>query len=102
MGKAVYKGALPAANFPSEKLGVNLLFNKGVETEVQDIDLLQRLEGSSDFEVKYTTSEVVKIVAGKSVSELKKWLARSGVSDSRDLSTKREVIDALKKVKTKE
>lgn len=99
MGYAVYRGALDAISQPSQELGLNILFNKGVRTEVKDLELLQKLEGSSDFEVHYTLSELTKLTASKSVNELKKWLSRSGVSDTRHLSTKKEVVEELKKVK---
>lgn len=100
MGTVKYKGALPSNSYPSEKYGTNLIFNKGVAEKCEDLELLQRLEKSVDFEIRYTVEEVAKIAVGKSVSELKKWLSQSGVSDTRDLSTKKEVLEALKKIKT--
>ena len=100
MGTVKYTGALPANSYPSEKYGTNIVFNNGVAEKCGDLDLLQRLEKNSDFEVRYTAEEVAKIAVGKSVSELKKWLTVSRVSDTRHLSTKKEVLDELKKVKT--
>lgn len=100
MGYVTYRGTLPSNSYASEKYGTNIIFNNGVKERCGDLDLLQRLEKNADFEVRYTTEEVAKIAVGKSVSELKKWLVVSGVSDTRDISTKKEVLEALKKIKT--
>lgn len=100
MGYAKYKGALPSISHPSPKYGTNKLFNNGVNETVDDIELLQKLEDSPDFEVKYTAQEIAQLVAKKSVSELKRWLHRSGVDDTRDLSTKTEVVQKIKQLKT--
>lgn len=99
MGTVRYKGSLPSIQYPSAKYGTNLLFNNGVAEKCDDLELMQKLERAADFEVKYTVEEVAKIAVGKSVSDLKKWLSVN-VSDTRDLSTKREVLESLKKVKT--
>ncbi len=100
MGTVKYTGTLPSNQYPSEKYKVNVVFNNGVEEKCEDLDLLQKLEKNADFEVRYTAEEIAKIAVGKSVSELKKWLAVN-VNDTRDLSTKKEVLEALKKFKTK-
>ena len=97
---AVYKGSLPSLQRFSEKSGTLIDLLNNVKTPVSDLKLLQELETSPDFDVKYTVEDLVKITASKSVTELKKMLHKSGVPDTRDLNSKKEVFDALRKIKT--
>ena len=95
----IYRGSLPSLQRFSPSKGTNADLLQGIPYMTDDLELLLQLDGRADFEVKYSAEDIKKLSENKSINQLKDMLKKWGVADTRDLSSKKELVDKIKELK---